>query len=158
MEMTIPKGWYTCDPAKKLLKKDDKGRDHALVALEIAEGDYTGETLWWRGWLHTDGSAKVTIDTLKKFGCTFPGGQITSDEGFGDNQVRVRVSHRKHNGKTYPEIKAISTRGGGGGLSEDEAQRFNSRFAGMFGGGEGAGEPGDAPAGAGGYGDSDIPF
>lgn len=155
MRMLIPKGKVRATPKTRKFMKD-KGREFCLVYFTLAEGDFQGQDVSERFWMHTEKSAKRTVEMLRTCGCSFPNANVTSPEGFGDTDVILVIDHEEgQDGNTYVRVKFVNDLGGGhgsgvGSVDDSTRSEFGAKFAALVGG---TPAPDKGPAD-----DSDIPF
>jgi hypothetical protein len=139
--------------------EDEKGRMRALIFFTLDEGPAAGEDIGRSFWLHTEAVAPYTVETMRTCGCTFPGNDITAQDGFGETQVRLTIVEEEgQDGVFRPEIKWVNPKTKANDMPAGKRAAFKDKFASLIAKSAPKGEAAPTEGGGGGFDSSDVPF
>ncbi len=127
MSDLIPEGTYKARATGgDFGESPEKKSAYVRAGLVITRGDHKGEALAWDGYF-SDATAERTIESLKYFGCTFPGGDVTNLEGITANEVSITVKHELSptNGRVFARVAWVNA--GAGGVMNDQKMSQKAR-------------------------------
>lgn len=106
----IPEGIYTARAIDWLPGRTNMGDKLIGVLFEIAEGEHKGANAQWTGFFTNKldkggvSSRQRALDSMRV--CGWDG--TAKLETLGSNLVSVKVVHREHDGRTFPEVRFIN--------------------------------------------------
>lgn len=86
---------------------DDTGKDYAYLGFEITDGVDKGSRIG-RYFYFTDAAKLYSIESLRKAGAEFPGGNIDDPEGLGDVECELVIEHDEYQGKVRAKVKYVN--------------------------------------------------
>ncbi len=130
----IDTGRYLARAIDSQLGFAETGTEQIAVTFEIEEGDYTGHTITWIGFL-TDASSEITVKAL--LACGWSGDDLSDLTGIDRNQVELVVEHEMYNGVKRARVKWVNRPGSGGfvmkhQMSEVQKKALSQKMKGLI--------------------------
>lgn len=115
-QQRIKPGKYQAVAKEHVFGRAGTGTEQVVVGFEIAEGDFRGRRISWRGYF-TDATAERTLESLENAG--WDGVSLRRLDGLGSRPCVLVIEDEEGNdGNTYSRVKWVN--GLGGGLSVKE--------------------------------------